>query len=351
MSKYICVAGTRQPVKSASGLTGPLGAWVRGDASKIIKTRRKNMKKIVINDILRQVDGIGVSKREYRKTTGLKSENNRDYSDKIHSFGSDKNFKRFLKELGRFAKDRGYQNSEMRLDKIRGNIFKEFAQDKIKTGGRNKKGITKRTVSNMFSQAEKLSIALKNLSEAKGAAFKFATPSELIKLKEELRPNAKDNVHFNRAIDNALSEKIVLSIKNEKAGIAAWLQLKGGLRESEAIKIKPWQMKGGTIADIHGKGGFHRDINIQKETYEKIIAYIENTGSFSITRKTYEKHLKEAFEANGVKYKGTHTLRYTYAQNSLIEKIETGMDSKEALRQVSKELGHHREDITLHYVR
>ena len=110
-------------------------------------------------------------------------------------------------------------------------------------------------------------------------------------------------------------------------------------------------MKGGTVADIQGKGGFHRDINIEKETYEKIIAYIENTGSFSITRKTYEKHLKEAFEANGVKYKGTHSLRYTYAQNSLLGKIESGLSSKEALKQVSEELGNHREDITLHYVR
>lgn len=309
------------------------------------------MKKIVINDVLRQVDGIGVSKREYRKTTGLKSENNRDYSDKIHSYGGGKNFKRFLKELGRFAKDRGYQNSETRLDKITGEIFKEFARDKIENGGRNKKGITKRTLSNIFSKAEKLSITLKNLSGAKGAAFKFATPSELIKLKEELRPGAKNNVHFNRSIDNALAEKIVSGIKNEKARIAAELQLKRGLRESEAIKIKPWQMKGETVADIQGKGGYHRDINIEKETYKKIIAYIENNGSFSITRKTYEKHLREAFEANGVKYNGTHTLRYTYAQKSLIEKIESGMDSKEALRQVSEELGHHREDITLHYVR
>ncbi len=92
------------------------------------------MKKITINDVLNQVNGIGVSKAEFRKTTGLKSENNQNYSDKIHSFGSKSNFERFLVDITNFAKNSGFQNSVQRLDKINEQIFKNYIKNKIEGG-------------------------------------------------------------------------------------------------------------------------------------------------------------------------------------------------------------------------
>jgi integrase len=309
------------------------------------------MKKITINDVLNQVDGIGVSKVGHRTETGLKSENNRDYSDKVHSFGSKDNFEMFVKDLASFAKEIGFQNSATRLDKLTGEIFKTYLENKIATGGKNGKGITQRVVSNIVSHAEKLSVNLSTLSMLKnGKESVFATQSELIKIKEELRPNARANIHFNRAIPNELAEKIINSIKNEKVKIAATLQLKAGLRESEAIKFKAWQIKGDCF-DIQGKGGYHRDAFVSKEMHDKIAGYVINTGSFSVSRSTYEKRLEAAFAENGVKYKGTHTLRYTFGQNSFVKKVESGISVKESLRQVSEEMGHHRPDITLHYIR
>ncbi len=303
------------------------------------------MKKITVKDVMSQVDGIGVSKSSYRQTTDLKSENGRDYSDKIHSFGSKENFGRFISDLSNFAKEKGFQNSSIRLDNITFEVFKSYLKEKIEGG------ITKRTVSNIISLAEKLSIALNKLSLSKnGIESKFANQKELIAIKAELRKFAKDNIHLNRAIANNIAEKIVNSISNEKVKIAATLQLKVGLRESEATKIKNWQIKGDTV-DIQGKGGYHREALINKEIYDKITGYINNKGSFAVSRSTYETHLRAAFEKNGIKYNGTHSLRYTYAQNRFIEKVELGIDNKEALRQVSEEMGHHRPDITLTYLK
>ena len=85
--------------------------------------------------------------------------------------------------------------------------------------------------------------------------------------------------------------------------------------------------------------------------YEKIAGYVTNNGSFSINRNSYEKALKSAFAENNIKYEGTHALRYTYAQNQFVEKINSGIESREALRQVSELMGHHRPDITLVYIK
>lgn len=85
--------------------------------------------------------------------------------------------------------------------------------------------------------------------------------------------------------------------------------------------------------------------------YEKIAGYVTNNGSFSINRNSYEKALKSAFAENNIKYEGTHSLRYTFAQVEFVKRVESGIDVKEARRQVSELLGHHRPDITLTYLK
>ncbi len=308
------------------------------------------MQKITINDVMDITDGIGTSKSVYRNKTGLRSENNRNYSDKVHSFGSKNNFERFVKDLTTFAKKNNFQNSAIRVDTLTGKTFRAYLADKIEHGGRNSKGISKRTVSNIVSQAQKLSLAIEKLQfEKNGIESKFADKKELIAIKKELRPSAEKAVHTNRALDNKVAEKIINSIKDKKAQIAATLQLKAGLRESESIRIKSWQV--GNAIIIQGKGGYMREALIDKEMYEKIASYIVNNGSFSISRSSYEKALKEAIAENNIKYEGTHSLRYTFAQNSFIDKVSSGIDSKEALRLTSEEMGHHRPDITLTYLK
>jgi hypothetical protein len=197
------------------------------------------MKKITINDVMNKVDGIGISKSEYRNTTGLTSENDRNYSDKNHSYGSQGNFENFVMDLCSFAKEQGFQNSAIRVDQLTGETFKAYLEDKINFGGRDGKGINQRVVSNIVSEAQKLSINISQLEAEKNhRESKFPDKEELIKIKEELRPLARKTEHVNRALDNATAEKIINSIKDEKAQIAATLQLRAGLRESEAIKCQ-----------------------------------------------------------------------------------------------------------------
>ena len=303
------------------------------------------MKKIMIDDVLHFVNAIGVSKAAYRLETGLKSENNRAYSDKIHSFGSNNNFESFLKDFAKYARDNGFQNSKLRLDKLTGDVFKSYLKDKIET-----KDINRHTVSNLVSQAEKLSLALQKLSLQKNNKESiFANKSQLIDIKKELRPLARKSIHVNRAINYDTAVKIINSISNEKSALSAGLQLQKGLREAEATKIKNWQVSDNLT--IQTKGGMKLDKTIDKETLTKLENHIAKDGSFQNSRNSYETNLKKAFKDAGVKYKGTHTLRYTFAQKSYIDKIESGMDARTALKAVSAELGHHRPDITLHYLK
>ncbi len=103
--------------------------------------------------------------------------------------------------------------------------------------------------------------------------------------------------------------------------------------------------------EIQGKGGYRQNISLPAEVKNKIIEYIKKDGSFKISRTVYEKELKKAFTENNTKYAGTHSLCYTFAQHSFIEKVEKGVDGKSAQLQISESLGHHRPDITLTYLK
>jgi site-specific recombinase XerD len=66
-------------------------------------------------------------------------------------------------------------------------------------------------------------------------------------------------------------------------------------------------------------------------------------GKFNIAYTTYKDNLKSAIEKSGQEYNGTHGIRHAYAQNLL----EQGYSKAE----VSKEMGHVREEITNTYLR
>jgi hypothetical protein len=58
---------------------------------------------------------------------------------------------------------------------------------------------------------------------------------------------------------------------------------------------------------------------------------------------SYYQDLKELDEK-------PHNLRITYAQQTYHQLKEQGYSHREALKEVSKELNHHREAITLYYL-
>jgi len=67
-------------------------------------------------------------------------------------------------------------------------------------------------------------------------------------------------------------------------------------------------------------------------------------------RDVYRQALKDAAQASGQQYNGSHGLRWNYAQSRMAEERAKGTYERDALSMVSRELGHFREDITLHYL-
>ena len=65
-------------------------------------------------------------------------------------------------------------------------------------------------------------------------------------------------------------------------------------------------------------------------------------GKYEVNNRTYARDFQKQIEKSGQKYTGTHGIRHTYAQKML---------ENHSKAEVSKELGHTREEITDTYLR
>ncbi len=130
----------------------------------------------------------------------------------------------------------------------------------------------------------------------------------------------------------------------ESSSVIAELQLETGLRISEALEVARnfdnyYNPQSNTLEGIIGKGGQEYDIKPISEELAYKLQNLNETPSYS----TYYNDLKELDHK-------PHDLRITYAQETYNQLKEQGYSYKEALKEVSKELNHHREAITLYYL-
>jgi hypothetical protein len=69
--------------------------------------------------VLKELNGIGVSKKETRENSGIKAANGHPISPKFHSYKSLTNARRDFHNLGRFAKEIGIRNlSEINIEVV-----------------------------------------------------------------------------------------------------------------------------------------------------------------------------------------------------------------------------------------
>ncbi len=148
-----------------------------------------------------------------------------------------------------------------------------------------------------------------------------------------------------REIKN-IDEKISkLERISKESSVIAKLQAQTGLRVSEALEVaknidKYYDKTNSTLTGVKGKGNhLYKDIKISK-VLAKELKQIKEVPSY----KNYSKNLKE------VGINRSHNFRVTYAKNSYIEKLEKGLSHKEALKEVSEEINHHRESMTEYYL-
>lgn len=269
--------------------------------------------KYQVSQILQKVNGIGMSKKESREQSGVKSlESGHKVSDKVHSFKSMENLKNDLTNLASFAKN------EFQLQDI-----KEINID-IVSSWLESKNIGYSTASNYMSELNKVS-----------DHFNF-TKDEIKILRADLKKELPKTELETRAYRNL--EKIELK---EKHQVAFELQRDYGLRVNASTHIDLNKQLNGNTLTFREKGGKLSQKELNPTLAQKIK---ENAvdGKYEVNKRTYSRDLQKKIEESGQKYNGTHGIRHTYAQR----KLETNSKAE-----VSQEMGHSRAEITDTYLR
>ena len=269
--------------------------------------------KYQVSQILQKVNGIGTSKKETREQSGFKSlESGHKVSDKVHSYKSLENLRNDLTNLANYAK------AEFKIQDIR-----EINID-IVNAWIESKDIGYNTASNYMSNLNKVS-----------DHFNF-TREEIKDLREDLKKELPKAELETRAYKNL--EKIELK---EKHQVAFELQRDYGLRVNASTHIDLNKQLHGNTLTYREKGGKLSQKVLSPNLAQKIR---ENAveGKYEINKRTYSRDFQREIEKSGQKYNGTHGIRHAYAQKML---------ENHSKAEVSKELGHTREEITDTYLR
>jgi integrase len=176
-----------------------------------------------------------------------------------------------------------------------------------------------------------------------------ANPSEndfLKDFREEFREEMKEvEIEKGRYIDNLQEKLDALRESRYESYTIAKLQAETGLRVAEAMEVvknfeKYYNQETGKLEKVIGKGNHEYQAKEISNNLALEIKKMENIQHYN----TYNKDLK------AVGIKKSHDFRVTYAKNLFENKLEQGISYKEALKEVSEEINHHRPEMTEYYL-
>lgn len=286
-----------------------------------------------VHEVFSSILHIGESKheakleaREYDKVTPSEIAENTG----IYSYRTADMYRDIAKDCMTYAKETfGLKD----LTKLDANMVKSYLENKVDNG------ISFKTCETYAGALGKLGTALNEYTQTQNYNFR--------EVLSEVKEVAHQDEHTNRAYDNP--QKIISNLSSEAHQLVATLQSQYGLRVSEASYIKLSQLDGNTLT-VQGKGGYI----LHKELTQNIADNIKNqaiNGLFTVGYGKYTQDLKNACERSGEAYNGTHGFRYSYAQERVTELMQAGSCEQVAKAITSEELGHHRIDITDHYLK
>lgn len=255
-------------------------------------------------------------------------------STEIYSYKVLKDYSKVALDLYNFAKE-GFGIKSIEL--LTNEIVSEFLKDKIESG------VSKGSLNAYSSAIGKLEVALNKYRA--GNAFDFSAA-----IKEAKASFAGDkSKYINRGFTNP--ENVINNMKCENNKLVAGLQLEYGLRVQEAGYIKLDKQLHGNTLSVRGKGGYNIKKELSAGYVEKLKGLADENNLFKVEYRTYLNDIKQAAEVVNETYSGSHSFRYNFAQNMYNELVTNQkMTDKAACLRVSREMGHHREDITRHYL-
>lgn len=292
-----------------------------------------------VNQLWLKVDGINTSKASVRKDSSICGQNGHKVSNKVHSYNSKDEFINRAKELATYAKDNFNIND---MQAIRDEVIIKYIQEKIDNG------LKYRSISTYISQLEKIQVGLSNFTKNRVEHFQLYTRETLKKTREFAKAHASVSKHKNRAFSNP---DVIKNELKDYMKVSFELQLTHGLRVNEATFIKQSQLNQ-NILTIQGKGGYIREIELKEDLANRLRKELKkNAGVIKIPYSTYRKYLKIGATITNQTFFGTHGLRFNYVEREYSSKKNEFKNHKEALKEISYNIGHHREEITEHYRR
>lgn len=188
------------------------------------------------------------------------------------------------------------------------------------------------------------------------------------KSKKMLRKSSK--IFDNRAYLDPI--RLIAAIANKTFQLQASLQFEGGLRaegvgapSNRALKnpLTSHGLRGigtdpvtglpvGIVASVE-KGGKETDHFVSIETYRRLESYISSHGKLESVYSSYVEAINQAARAtNQFKHgRGSHGLKYNFAQERYLQCTLHGMTHEQALQQSSLELSHFRLQESLTYTK
>ena len=240
--------------------------------------------------------------------------------------------------LGIFARQEGIRDLYQLTPQVVGDYLKMCVDFEIKFS----------TYDKNCSSIEKLCECINDYN-VKNGGEKLDFHGVISEIRDFARAELPPSDFSTRAYDDPRA--IIDHLPEGNMQIAAGLQLYCGLRISDAcvVKLENWDGKHLTV--INSKNGQTITVTPPPEQAAKITAALDKGGLISVNRNQYDYHLEKACTATGQEWHGSHGLRHNFAQERMAEYIGQGMTFNEALQAVSEDMGHHRLDITKHYLR
>ena len=287
------------------------------------------------NYFVSQVNGLGESKVEARNEGNEVGRNGQDLSNKLHSGKSIDNFRSVTNQY--------FDHVKAEHGTLKGNINESTATAFIE--GKLERGeISGSSANTYLSSMNKIGAVQESIGHTR------TIDKESIKdIAETLKDKGYDlsKPAENRAYADPSS--IVANMNSyTEHGLSATLQLEAGMRSDDATNSEKWQInQSENTITIHGsKNGTEYTTSVlSNETIDR--ASQAKDKGYSVSYSNYREELKEATQES---WKGTHGLRYNYAQEEMAQKLENGTEREEALKEVSEAMGHSRSEITLHYL-
>lgn len=290
----------------------------------------------IINKIMSNSKGIGESKSRAKEESNIKGQNGQKISSKAHSIKSTQNLRTVTSQYVNFVKN-NYDGKP--LSNINNESVREFINQKIEDN------LTLSSVNTYISELGKMSDNLNQLGV--NSTSRENITSYRTDLKET--HGSLQSAKIDRT--NSDSQAIVREMNNTPFALSSELQLKAGLRVNDAINLEKIRINDDNTLTVMGsKNGLNYTTStLNAELIQRIAEAKEN--GYKANYSEYREVLKEATEATNQEWKGTHSLRYDYANNQNQENKDNGMTESESKAQISLNMGHSRIEITEHYLK